>query len=259
MLNRSFKLIIGMGIALCLISGVFVFNAVAGPVTADDLIYLTEKYPPHNFEENGELKGISVEILELIWKKMGSKMTRKDVSLVPWARGYNQVLKEKNIVLFAMGYSDERVKVLQWVGPYYAHSLVFISKKSRGLKIGSLEDSKKYKIGVIREDIGQHILAKKGFNIKELDLSSSISSMLKKLDAGRIDMICYMDDIGFVQLAGEGYNTDDFETIFNVIEMKSGFGFNKDIPKELVQQFQKYLDELVKDGTVQKILDKYKK
>ena len=39
--------------------------------SAKDLTYITEQYPPYNFQKNGELQGISVYLLEAVWQKMG--------------------------------------------------------------------------------------------------------------------------------------------------------------------------------------------
>lgn len=42
----------------------------------DKLHIITEIYPPYNFKYKGELYGISVDIMVLILKKTGSKLTR---------------------------------------------------------------------------------------------------------------------------------------------------------------------------------------
>lgn len=235
----------------------FAGNVMASGITADDLVYLTEEYPPQNFTKDGKVVGVSVEILELMWKSMGSKKTAADIKIVPWARGYNDVLKKDNVVLFGMGYSDERARILSWIGPYFSHSLVLMAKKDSGIQISSIDDAKKYTVGVAREDIGHHIIQKKGFDDSVLDKSSNQSSLLKKLAAGRVDMICYMEDAALKNMPKEGLNIDDYETVYEVLNLRSGYGFNKKIPKSLVDQFQATLDKLVADGSVDKILRKY--
>ena len=64
--------------------------------TIDDLYFITENYPPYNFEDDGKLQGISVDLLVLIFKKLKAQKTIDDIHLKPWARGYSALLKKKN-------------------------------------------------------------------------------------------------------------------------------------------------------------------
>jgi len=239
----------------------FIFNSnlyCAQGVTADDLIYMTENFPPHNFIRNNTLEGASVEILELIWEKMGTSKSRKDIKIIPWARGIKRLKNEPNTVLFGMGYSRERSVNFHWVGPYYTHTLALISKKSNPIKINRIEDAKHFQIGVVREDIGHQTLLKNGFSPQKLDLAGDIDSLYRKLKYNRFDMICYVEHSFFNYLATKTSDHYAFKPIFRVANMKSGFGFNKNIPSELIKKFQHSLDELIDENKVNSILNKYK-
>lgn len=227
-------------------------------VTADDLIYLTENFPPHNFVKEGNITGASVEILELIWKRLDCKKTTRDIKVIPWARGMKQLENEPNIVLFGMGYSVERIKKFQWVGPYYHHALSLIAKKEKNIKIHHIDDAKSYLIGVVREDVGNQFLLNLDFSPEKLDLSSDVESLFNKINYNRFNLICYAGD-AFLKFVSEHHpdKTDDFEPVFEVSNMRSGFGFSKTIPKELIQQFQTALDELISDGSVDGVLHKF--
>ncbi len=87
----------------------------------DDLIYMAEDYAPANYLENGKLKGISVQILKLMWEKMG--YPEQQVVVYPWARGYFYIKTKKNHVLFTMSRTKEREKLFKWVGPIFYTSL----------------------------------------------------------------------------------------------------------------------------------------
>ena len=73
-----------------------------------DLIYYTEQLPPYNYQENGTLQGISIDLPEGITEKMGRKVSRDEVLLVPWTGGYQTVLSHNNIVLFTTVRLPER-------------------------------------------------------------------------------------------------------------------------------------------------------
>ncbi len=53
--------------------------------------------------------------------------------------------------------------------------------------------------------------------------------------------------------------SDQFEAVFKITDIRSGFGFgfSKKIPKSLIDEFQTTLDDLIKDGSIEKILTKY--
>src|SRR5512139_3863504 len=57
----------------------------------ENLTFYTEQLPPYNYQENGALKGFSVDLLEAITAKMGTKVAREEVHLVPWTEGYQTV------------------------------------------------------------------------------------------------------------------------------------------------------------------------
>ncbi len=66
----------------------------------DDLILMTESFPPFNFEENCEMEGISLELAEKMLRIAGSRLTRKDIHQALWARAYRDALETENTVLF---------------------------------------------------------------------------------------------------------------------------------------------------------------
>jgi len=233
-------------------------NALCNPeISADDLIYLTENFPPHNFEKDGRLMGASVEILELIWTRMGSSRRKSDIQLVPWARGIKRLENEPNVVLFGMGFSAERIKKFHWVGPYYEHALSLIAKKEKNIRIYKIEDAKEINIGVVREDIGHQMLLNLGFLPARLDLSPDIDSLYHKLAANRFNLICYVEPSFFEYADTQSPDRNIYEPIFQISNMKSGFGFSKNIPETLVKKFQNALDDLKTSSSIDVILKKY--
>lgn len=227
-------------------------------MTADDLVYLTENFPPHNFVKDGRIAGASMEILELIWKKLDCRKTHKDVRLMPWARAIKRLENEPNIVLFGMGYSVERVKKFHWIGPYYHHSLSLIAKKKHRFKIHHINDAKALLIGVVREDIGHQILLNLGFFPEHLDLSCDIETLFKKINYGRFNLVCYADQAFFKHISTHHPDTADlFETVLQVSNMRSGFGFSKQVPLSLVREFQRALNDLKGTSALASILEKY--
>ncbi len=229
----------------------------AAPLTADDLIYYTENYPPHNYLDNNRLTGISIEIIELIWEKLGAAKTRENITLLPWARAIKQLETRPNTVLFGMGHTRERTKKFHWVGSYYSHTLSLICPKDSLIDITDLDQAKTFRIGVVRQDIGHHYLLEQGFDEASLDLCLDIEQLHQKFIHGRFDMICYARDTYFNYLTAQKKIPGNFKDVLTISMMKSGFGFNRNIPRTLIQDFQKALDELKAEGKVLQILKFY--
>jgi len=141
--------------------------------TIDNFQLMTENYPPFNYESNGMLKGISIDLIEKMLKKMGSGKTRKDIRLMPWARAYQYTQLNEKTCLFSMVRTKQREPLFKWVGPIAPMRIVLIAKKSKEIKIRSIDDLSEYRVGAVRHDIGQQLLIKNGFEEERLKLVHS--------------------------------------------------------------------------------------
>lgn len=226
-------------------------------MTADDLFYVTENFPPHNYMEDGELKGISVEVLELIWKKLGADRKRSQVQVLPWARAIKMLESHSNMVLFGMGYTRERGEKFQWAGPYFTHELSLISRSDNPVLIRSMDDARQMTIGVVRMDIGHQFLEEHGFDPSALEFCDDVGQLHQKFIYQRFQLICYVPHAYFVYSESQGIPRSEFKNLFTLSVSRSGFGFSRQVPGTLVRQFQKALDELRDEGTLKSILKRY--
>lgn len=244
---------------------IFLTLVYATSLSAQSLDHLkiwTETYPPYNLIVKRELKGISVDLMVQMLKKVKSKLTRTDIKLGPWARGYNSVLEDKNAVLFSTTRTKEREKLFKWVGPIIPTIISVFAKKEKNVVISSLEDLKKYRIGVVRDDIGEQLLTAGGVSVKKYNRISGlkvITRSLKKLNKGRIDLFAYEQSAVKWEIKKNGFNLDDYEVVYILKEGELYYAFHKDSPDFLIQKMQKALDGVKKDGEYQKILDRYLK
>jgi polar amino acid transport system substrate-binding protein len=224
--------------------------------------FMTENYPPFNFQENGKLQGISVDLITATMKRIDPSFDQSRIELLPWARGYKIVQEKKNTCLFAMTRTAARENLFKWAGPLAPALIVLTAKKSSHIKINSIEDLKKYNIGTIIKDVGEQLLNEKGIPNSKLDRiggTDAIDISIKKLDKGRIDLFSYDSNVLKWKLKQNGLNPDDYETVYVLKKGKLSYAFNKNTPDKIVNQIQKVIDEVKKDGTYQKILDKYLK
>ena len=144
-----------------------------------NLKFYTEVYPPFNFNEGENLKGISVDLINEVFKEL--KLTGMSVKLIPWARGYLKVQKEKNTCLFTMARTPEREKMFKWVGPIATNSFSLVAYKGRAPNIKEISDIEKnnLSVAVVKDDIGETLLLNKGLNKKNIEAFYGVNAMDK--------------------------------------------------------------------------------
>lgn len=226
----------------------------------DNFLLLTEEYPPLNFAKNGKLQGISIEAMNLMLKSVGAKKRVEETLLWPWARSYETVLKQKNSALYVMGRTEARDKLFKWVGPVLPSRIVLLARRDKHLKVNSIQElnQKNLRIGVVREDIGEQMLLKKGLNPEKIvERNNSSLNTAKMLDADRLDLWAYEEIVAYWKLRELGLSPDDFEVVYTLLEQQYYFAFNKDTDDALIQKLQRALDELKANGVYSAILKKY--
>ena len=225
--------------------------------TIDDLTFVTEHYPPLNYIEGGELKGIAVEALGEMFKLTGSNNTLEDVKLWPWARGYNRVLHTRNTVLFSTARTEARETLFKWVGPIIPSRVVIVAKKSRHVRIDSAKDLDGYRIGTVRDDIGEQLLLERGVDKGVLQPTISGLNTAKMLEKDRVDMWAYEEIIAFWNLRIIGGNPDDYEVVYTLKESQYYFALHKETVGTVVEALQSALNRIKAEGKFQKIVDSY--
>ncbi len=235
----------------CLVSG----SAAAASV--DDIVFMTEQYPPYNFEENDKLQGIAVDTLALMLQKVESNQTRDDIKLLPWAHGYKRVLSEPNTCLFSTTRIEEREHLFKWVGPIAPNKFGLIARKDKNIKVGSMDELKTFKIGTIRDDVAELYLIAAGVSIDSMKRVAKTILNIKKLNRGRIDLWAYGEDVAMWELKAHGFDPADYESVYVLNRKYLYFAFHKDTPDSVIQKLQAAFDTLEADGTYEKILERY--
>lgn len=235
-----------------LISLVFITTLMFG-ANVDNLRIMTEDSPKSNMLVDKKLTGYAVDILELMLQRSNSKLTKNDFEVLPWARGYSIVQNEPNTMLFAMLRTQQREKLFKWVGPINSSVVGLIARKDTNITINSPKDIKKYKIGSVKNDVGELSLHEIG--ITDTDSISGVNAIeksLKKLDHGRIDLFVYsysgVDD----------FAKDKYEKVYTLKQDDLYFALHKNTDQKIINTLQNALNSLKEEGIVEKIVLKYK-
>lgn len=218
---------------------------------------MTEDWHPYQFEKDGKLRGISVDLLVLILEKIGSTQGREDINLYPWARGYDMVLNQENTILFSTTRTPEREQLFKWVGPIFKNSTFLIARKSRNLKIDSAIELNQYRIGTIIDDASELFMTRHGVPLSNLQRNTKSIYNVRKLAAGRIDFIV-SGWIAFEKDARRlGLDPDLYEKVYEVDTSYVYYAFNRKTPDWIIQKFQNALNELNKEDKLGEIENHY--
>lgn len=222
----------------------------------DNIQLLTEKWIPYQIETKDGLKGISVDLVKELQKRVGNN---KEIKLFPWKRGYNITLRKKGYALFLTAKSDKREKLFKWVGPVASMKLRFFKKASRkDLDIKTLEDAKKVSSIIVATDtISNQVLTNLGF--ENLSVNTIANYRLEKLLEGKTDLYPIEEDAFSYRLKELNLQKEIIPVKMKPFyESKLYIAFNKETDDKIISKWQNALDEIKADGTYKKILERYK-
>ncbi|WP_019613813.1 substrate-binding periplasmic protein [Psychromonas ossibalaenae] len=220
-----------------------------------DVQFLTEAYPPYNYSSGGRLKGIAVDLLIAASHKMEAPIRWDNIKLQPWARAYRKTLLGPNIALFAMTRTEARENKFKWAGPIIKTRIVILAKKSSAISISSPANIKNYDIGVIRDGIGDQIVTALAVPEDKIQRGASANSLAKKLNADRIQLWAYEENVARLFIKNNGLDNDDFVVVYVLKEGELYYAFSKDISDEVIEKLQKGLDQVkVSPGKIGKTL-----
>lgn len=224
-------------------------------VFSANLQFITEELPPNNYTEKGELKGIAVELLGEIWKRMGQPA--QPIMVLPWPQGYEQALKKPGTVLFSMARLRTRENTFKWAGPIRPLRFALFARKGK-IKPESLRDLKQFRFGAIVNEAGEYLLIEQGVPVKNIDRSSTNAKMVNKLATGKVDMIAFSELATRELFETKGLDPKQYEIVGTLSGSSLWYAFHKDTSDDVVNAYQQAINAIKADGTYDKILARYK-
>ncbi len=226
--------------------------AVAEPMP---LTIITEDWPPYNYEEEGVVKGFSVEVVQAIMKELN---VNYPIELLPGARGEDMLNRDPHVMNFSLFRTTERENRYKWIGPLSSEAIYFYKKKGNPLTFSTIEDAKGVKSVASRhKGLVFSVLQKERFT--NLDTSAYPSSIVKKVVYGRTDLGVGEPPLGLIyRLRQANLPIDSLEqTQVKLLEFPLYIACTKDIPDEVIQQWQGALEKIKTSGIYTKIYHKY--
>jgi polar amino acid transport system substrate-binding protein len=237
---------------------IFALNLTYGQTV---IIYGDKNYPPYSYLENGENKGIYVEVVKKAFKKM--KDYTVIIKLGLWSEVFSKVKKGRGVGIFPPFFKKERTKILYYSEPLVQEQVVVFgtAKKLNG-KTKWPEDFYNTNIG-LNSGFGYDSMGGKAFlkayNDGKLEISESRNNKLnlEKVNSNRIDY--YLND--------RLINISDYPKIKRGVVAVSNYGylcFTKNTERyPFIPKFKKQFDDAIKElkanNEIDEIIKKYTK
>ena len=216
-----------------------------GVSMAAEMTLITEELAPFNYTENGKITGASAQVVREITRRLGLADT---IEVMPWARGYQRLGSQPNVVLFSTVRTPEREKLFHWVGPLFVSRLVFYARKDDPRRIDSLDAARHIgAIATYKDDSAEQILRSLGF--RNLDSSNSPLSNVRKLVSGRVDLWFFHDACVFHVARKAGVDPQEIKAVHTYKQSHLYLAISKKTSTAIVRQWQATLDAMKADGT----------
>ncbi|MDO9539270.1 MAG: transporter substrate-binding domain-containing protein, partial [Methanocalculus sp.] len=214
------------------------------PVEQPALIFLTEEFPPFNYEEEGELKGIGVELLKAAYEEMGFSLPDDAIRIGLFTEGYQTTRSTPGYVLFSAAKTPEREDQFLWAGPIASYTIVLFSRRGSEIAVTDECDLNQYKIGAVEDDVSVLELKRAGVDEDQIITDPDPINLIRMLDRGEIDLYASGDVAGEYLIAKATGKYGYFIPVYTLTDVNLYYAFNKETPKQEIERFQSAIDAL---------------
>lgn len=226
-------------------------GSAAGKKTVKDgvLTMATNAYfPPYEYYEGDSIVGIDAEIAAAVAEKMGLQLAIEDMEFDSIITAVST--GKADIGLAGMTVTEDRLKNINFSSTYATGVQVVIVTEDSD--IASIDDLGGKKIGVQLSTTGD-IYASDDFGAENVEQYSKGNDAVMALVSGKVDAVIIDNEPAKSYVAAND-GLKILETEYVTEDYAACIAKDND---ELLNEFNAALDELIADGTIQAILDKY--
>ena len=154
-----------------------------------ELLVMTEQFPPFNFQEGNTVKGLSTRIVRKLLER--AHLSYK-LELVPWKRAYITTLNRPNTLIYTIAKTELRKDKFHWIGKISNRKVsLFRLRTRKDLANMTLEEAKeKAKVASVQGDASTERIIEMGFDAKNLTMirdNTTSNLCIKHVMKGRSD------------------------------------------------------------------------
>jgi len=159
-------------------------------VSATEITLVTEVFPDLQYiNKDNQLVGSSIDKVNKALDGSGIDYT---ILVHNWTVSYNAVLRDKYACIFSMVRLPNREKKFTWIAELEPFDSAIYALKSRSIKLNTLNDAKRYKTAVLRENFSHHYLVERGFSESQHLLLIDNLDKIDKLVSTRHDILDFI-------------------------------------------------------------------
>lgn len=215
------------------------------------VVGITE-YAPMNYKEEGstEWTGFDTEYAQKVAEKLGVKA---EFVVIDWDNKYTELdAKSIDCIWNGMTITDEGKLNASITDPYVHNAQVVVMAKDKLAQYPDAASMKDLKFAVENGSAGAEVAAEEGFENVTPVLDQSTALM--EVSSGSADA-CIIDITMANSMTGEGTSYANYGYQVQLREEEYGIACRKN--SDLVAEINKITDELMADGTMDQLAEKY--
>lgn len=244
-----------------LLYAVFFVLVLTVSAQGSEIKVVTEEWPPYTYSEGTEIRGVVTEIVRATLDRSGLDYS---IDIYPWARAYGMAKADKNVLIYSIFKLPSRAELFKWIkiDGLSINMFLFRPKHRNDIDLKTLDDAKKYRIGVTRETSTHHFLLSKGF-VEDKNLfpvnSEEQNTLKSTLYNDRIDLTTG-DKLSLARwLKVSGLPPDYWVEQVLLFQEDLYMAFGKETSDEVVEKVHKAFHEIKDEGILDAIVEKYYK
>lgn len=216
-----------------------------------EIVIGSDQFEPFSYIDNGEMKGIDVDIAKEALSRMGYTPVFKQIE---WQKKDEYLRSGEIDCIWGCFSMDDREDLYAWVGPYlFSNQSVMVKEDS---DIYSLADLKNKIVGVQATSKAEWAFENNEelSDIRYLYTFSTINEVFISLQRAYVDAVAGHE----LALRALIRGSDDYRFLDeNVLTSKLGVAFKKDYDQSFLALLANTLHEMRNDGTIKEIVDSY--
>jgi len=232
-------------------------SSSSGAASGDKIVVgLDDNFPPMGFkDENNEIVGFDIDLAKEATKRLGREVEFKAID---WSSKEAELKSGRvNVLWNGLDITDKRKENMLFSDPYMDNrQIIFVKKGVTDIKDEQSLAGKA--VGTQSASTAEEYMDGSEFfksKVKEVKKYSDFVSAFMDLENGRIDAVVGDEIVGRYYMSKHPDTIDAVDVAVGPVS-QFGIAFAKDNQK-LRDDVQKVLNEMVKDGTVAKISEKW--
>lgn len=189
---------------------------VTQDLLAEDLLIVTENFPPFQVIENGQVAGDATALVEQV---LAQASIEARIEIRPWANSYNMATNRKNTLIYSMVRFPAREPLFEWLGQVGTMRVGLFKQSSReDIQVNSYTELNNYSVLTFIDSAPAHLLAEKGVtSVSEVPNTDSLARMLFRQ---RADLVAMSEHTFYASVLRDGHSIEDV-TLVMVFESLS--------------------------------------